>query len=105
MECLICLGTTRTFWTPPTPCPCKPNLHKTCWDTWISQTTEPICIICRNQPRHPVLRPIVYIVQQPTWALFIGRIASYIISAYLFFFFIYIAKSLKVNESTVRDEL
>jgi hypothetical protein len=54
-ECLICLGATRKLWSPETPCDCRVNVHKICWERWAEHSRE-ACIICKAskyRPRRP----------------------------------------------------
>ena len=54
-ECLICLGTTRKPWSPETPCDCRVNVHKICWERWAERSYE-ACIICKASKYRP-MRP------------------------------------------------
>jgi hypothetical protein len=58
-ECLICLGATRKHWRPPTPCDCRVNVHKICWERWADRAGE-ICVICRAPEPRPVANVILF---------------------------------------------
>jgi hypothetical protein len=60
-DCLICLGTTRKIWRPVTPCDCRVNIHRDCWERWVERSGE-ICIICRApEPRALPPRQVVFL--------------------------------------------
>lgn len=56
-ECLICLQKQLEFWTPDTPCPCRPCLHQDCWERWKDNTGGTVCIICRQGNRRLLQQP------------------------------------------------
>jgi hypothetical protein len=60
-DCLICFGTIRRSaipWKQPTPvaCACRPQVHRTCWESWAAQA-GPVCVICRSQ-KYPPVAPV-----------------------------------------------
>jgi hypothetical protein len=59
-DCLICLEKTSNIWIPPTPCSCRPNMHKACWKKWTLQAGD-MCIICRRAPTEISAQPPIHI--------------------------------------------
>lgn len=60
-DCLICFGTIRRTtipWKQPTPvaCACRPQIHRTCWESWAAQA-GPVCVICRSE-KYPPAAPV-----------------------------------------------
>jgi hypothetical protein len=60
-DCLICFGPLRSrtaAWKQPTltPCECRPQIHRGCWEAWAAQA-GPVCIICRSNKHYPAPPP------------------------------------------------
>ena len=49
MTCLICLDETHGYWHPTSvTCECKFEVHKLCWDSYVSANANLKCPLCRK---------------------------------------------------------
>lgn len=103
----------RKLWSPDTPCDCRINIHKICWERWAEYSYE-ACIICRASKYRPdppaaaiipLHHPPAHHIRGIRRVVFFVELTMFGLIIYMLFLMVTYSPPISINEHTPRPVL